>query len=191
MALVVSLLLAALVVLGVVVVGTWGDRGGGSPMSEVLVDEPAVADWNRRVAPALADLNGVRGVPGLRAEGPASAVPCSVDSGELFDPSAGRSWAAVAADRDAGGADGFSVTPETARGFKDIIRQLSDRGWDLEAREAVLGMNLPDGLLFDTVHLERTVDDTTVGMVLQVFDTGVHAGVGFDGAQRACRLSRG
>lgn len=79
--------LATLATLGVFTIQSLGDTD-----VTFSTDPQAVDEWETQVAPALEDLNGLGDLPGLRAADPGRVQPCSVDSGELFDVSAGRTW---------------------------------------------------------------------------------------------------
>lgn len=177
----------ALVCLGGCGVVDFRDPSTGEP--EIVVDQAVVSEWRKAVSPGVDDLNALGGLPGLKAEGVARVTPCSIDSGELFDLTAGRQWTATRPGMDASHFDP-SVTATTARGYKAIIRRLVATGWTVGDRGTGLGFDLPRGLSFDTAHLRRKVDRTTLRMTVQVFDDGVLASLGFRGSRKACRLAQ-
>ncbi|MFL6002906.1 MAG: hypothetical protein ACJ72P_08875, partial [Nocardioides sp.] len=107
----------------------------------------------------------------------------------LFQLSAGLQWTAVRPGRNAEDRHP-SVTATTARGYQAITRRLVAAGWTVDQRENFLGFDLPTGLDFDTVFMQRKVGRTTLHMTLQVFDDGVQADLGHRGANDACRLAR-
>jgi len=155
---------------------------------EIQVNHAVVKEWEQTLAPGLADLSTLDGLPGLDDEGPAELYPCSIDSGELFDLEASRSWTAVVPGKGVDTVDP-SVSLETARGFKAMIRRLVAAGWKVTTREDLQGMELPAGLSFDSVDLARDVDGTGLWVAIGVSDDGVFAHLGFDGARKACRLA--
>ena len=79
------------------------------------------------------------------------------------------------------------MSPETARGFRALIRQLRRFGWVVTAREADLGMHLPAGTDYDTVLLDRTVAGAKLGMTVQADWDGAWANLSYEGAKKACR----
>lgn len=154
---------------------------------EIVVDNAVVDQWERSLAPGLADLNALGSLPGLTGNGDARIRPCRIDSGALLDLGAGAFWTALQPGLNAEHLNP-SVTPATAEGFQTIIRRLTDAGWTIVDNEENLDMDLPTGLNFDTVDMERRVGGTELRLSVQVFDDGVLAGIDFDGARDACRL---
>jgi len=167
-----------------------GDLSGSPSESDIQVDREAVAEWKHTLAPALDEVNDIPPFPGLTPEGPATISSCSIDSGELFDVSAGRTW-----DPTGGNAPGDAVydanpkpSLQTARGFVQIADHLESSGWTIVSREqnteSVTAAN-PD---YDTVLLRRSYGGPPVFATLQVFVDGIDVYLTFAGAPRACQL---
>lgn len=151
----------------------------------IHTDQRVVKDWQTKLAPALGDLNELGDVPGLRTAEPARINPCSYDSGELFDLSAGRYWDATAPGR-TDEHPPASVTPSTAHAFVNIVTRLQEAGWHVTKKGNYLGMDLPPGLTYDGVDLTKQNLGVTDTLSIQLYDDGVDAYLTFTGAQKAC-----
>lgn len=178
-------LVALIVVIGLVMAAALGwvlrQPASGPRAMDVRTDRKAVAVWQRTLTPALADLNSIPAVPGLVPDGAASINRCSIDSGQLFDLSAGRSWTAPHR-------AGMKPTLGTARGFVQIVDYLSGSGWKIVKRSTNTGSVTTANPRYDTVDLRRPLHGTTGLLTIQVFNRGVDAYLSFRGAPKACHL---
>lgn len=151
----------------------------------IHTDRRVLADWNTKLAPALEDLNSIGEVPGLESAEPASISPCSYDSGELFDLSAGRYWDASVPGRTEEHPPA-SVTPSTAHAFLDIVTRLKKAGWKVIKTGDYAKMERPPGLTYDGVDLTKENLGVTDTLTVAVYDDSVLAHLTFAGAEDAC-----
>lgn len=148
-----------------------------------LIDDEALAVWEKVLGPALNDLNALPSVPGLTPDGPADITGCSQDSGENFDLSGGRSWSA----EDDGGPGGLVASERTGSAFMSIVNRLRALGWKVGRKTVELDSTTRANPDFDTISLERRFTKRTVTVTLQVSGLGVIADLRFRSAPSGCR----
>lgn len=142
--------------------------------TNIVKDKKGLALNQQRLSVAVEDLNAVRDPSYAKAEGRARSYGCTIDSGEVFEPEASRSWvlsgpARSDTDPDSTDADSLSVTPAGQRAIKRIAGQLIARGWSGSAR---LKHTADDAYFID---LHRISTDHRVSLGLQLFDDEIIA----------------
>lgn len=134
------------------------------------VDDQQLALVMDRLQPAKADLAQVSTPAFVVSEGPATVNGCSTDSGQVFDPSAGRSW------RFTGQARGKPLgrpTTAGARAGRSVVRQLEAAGWQVTGtapRDHAVFLELPR----DGYQVSLTVHWFGDGMFAQAWTTPRH-----------------
>ena len=140
-------------------------------------DEAALAVRRHMLQPAIVDLNAVPSPRYARPTGPAHVTGCSMDSGQLFQPWAGREWRLYGPARIRSSRI-FGSGPAGRQALTRLAESLRDRGWT--------GSTEPDKV--GAIELSRDPEGRSLGITLQVFEDGILANVGAPGLPRVCRM---
>ena len=94
----------------------------------VVADEAGMAKVRERLGPVVTVLSAVPSPAHTRPAAPAELVGCSVDSGELFEPSVYREWE-LKGDARSSDPNGFTASARGRVVASSVARSLIARGW--------------------------------------------------------------
>jgi len=164
---------ATLAMAGLLLAGcSVASSGDGAP--DPVRDRKGHALNQERLSVAVEDLNSVVDPPHARANGPAAAHGCSLDSGEAFEPEASRRWTLTGparVDTDPTSVDADPLRPNRLgrQAMELIAAQLIARGWSGTGRVE----QVDDGVYF--ISLRRTSADHKVVLGIQGFSDAIDA----------------
>jgi hypothetical protein len=142
--------------------------------TNIVEDKEGLALNQQRLSVAVEDLNAVTDPSHAQAEGPARPIGCSIDSGQVFEPSASRSWTLTGPARDdtdpeSVDAEPLKTTPAGQQAMERIAAQLIARGWSGSAQ---VQHTAEDVYVIDLQRIDR---DHRVSLGLQGFNDSILA----------------
>ena len=136
--------------------------GLASLEADPVKDKAGLAVVRQHLSAASGDINALGDPANSKATGTAHVTACSVDSGEVFEPTLYREWRLVGA---AKSAKYDKVTDLGRRAGSSIAAALIARGWSGSAE-----LTNED---FPATWLSKRYDGYTVTLTIQVFDDAV------------------
>jgi hypothetical protein len=147
---------------------------------DLVGDKSGLALNKQRLAVVAHDLNAVIDPANARAKAPAYSSGCTLDSGEVFEPSAGRSWSLSGPAKDntdPESVDAQPLTPTLAgrHAMEQIATQLIALGWIGSARVRHLYAHEKHSDGIYVIELQRTFPDHQVHLGIQGFSDSILA----------------